>query len=181
MDNQKPFRPIGGRFQKRIEHNINDKIIHSEVRIVGDNIETKVCSLREALALADSFNLDLVEINGNINPPICKIVDYSKFLYEKKKHDKDKKQNHAAEIKEIRLGPNIQDHDVNFKSKHATNFLKQGHKVKITMKFKGREMAFRQNGEIVMLKFITLLEEVGKPEFMPKFEGKQLYVTLTPK
>ncbi len=181
MDNKKPFRSIGGRFQKRAEHNINEHIVHSEVRITGDGIETKICSLNEALKIADSFNLDLVEINGNINPPVCKIVDYSKFLYEKKKRDKDKQQNHAAEIKEIRLGPNIQDHDVDFKSKNAINFLKKGHKVKLTMKFKGREMAFRQNGEIVMLKFITLLEEVGRPEFMPKLEGKQLYVTLIPK
>ncbi len=180
MDNKKSFRP-SGKFQKKYEHNINDMIRHSQVRITGDNIESKICSISEAIAIADSFNLDLVEINSQSNPPVCRIVDYGKFLYEKKKKEKENIQNNKSETKEIQLGPNTQEHDLNFKSKHAIKFLQDGCKVKLTMKFRGREMAFKENGEMVMLKFIQMLEDAGVPEFMPRFEGKNLYVTIRPK
>lgn len=172
------FRP---KFQKKQEHNINEAITHRTVRITGDGIESKVCSTTEALALAQSMEMDLVEINDKANPPVCKIVNYGKFLYEKKKREKDNIQGNKTVLKEIKLGPNTQDNDLSYKSKHAIDFLKSGHKVKISMLFRGREMAFKEKGEIIMLKFIQMLEEIGKPEFLPKFEGKNLFVTITPK
>ena len=176
-----PTNTFKSKFQKQPEHKINDLITHPSIRISGENIESKICTLEEALLLAQEMELDLVEINGKAIPPVCKIVDYGKFLYEQKKKKKEIIQGNKVALKEIRLSPNIQENDINFKSKHAIDFLKDGHKVKISMAFRGRQIAFKQNGEIVMLKFIQLLEEVGKPEFLPKFEGKNLYVTITSK
>lgn len=181
MENEKDKKFFKPKFQKRQEHNINEMIRHDQVRISGDDIESQICSLSEALSIAQSLELDLVEINSQVSPAVCIVVNYGKFLYEKKKKKKEQQKNNSSEIKEIRLGPNTQEHDLNFKSKNAIDFLKKGCKLKLTMKFRGREMAFKQNGEIIMLKFIQMLEEFGKPEFMPKFEGKQLYVTITPK
>lgn len=180
MDNKKPnnFRP---KFQKKYEHRINGMITHHQIRITGDQIESKICSLQEALAIAESLELDLVEINDKATPPVCKIVDYGKFLYDKKKKSKEINQGSKNTLKEIRLGPNTQDNDLGYKSKQAIEFLKEGSKVKVSMMFRGREIAFKDKGELVILKFIQMVEEVGRPEFMPKFEGKNLFVTLTPK
>jgi len=172
------FRP---KFQKKQEHRINNLITHPEVRITGDGIETKICSLSEAIALSEAIGLDLVEINSTTNPPICKIVDYGKFLYEKKKKEKENSSGNKTTLKEIRLGPNTQDNDLVYRSKQAIDFLKEGHKVKISMKFRGREMAFKSKGEIIILKFLQTIEEVGKPEYMPKMEGNNMFVTVTPK
>lgn len=177
---QKPNN-FKSKFQKKYEHRINGMINHHQVRITGDQIESKICSLQEALAIAESLELDLVEINDKATPPVCKIVDYGKFLYDKKKKAKELNQGSKNILKEIRLGPNTQDNDLGYKSKQAIEFLKEGNKVKVSMMFRGREMAFKDKGQLVMLKFIQLVEEVGKAEFVPKFEGKNLFVTLAPK
>lgn len=172
------FRP---KFQKKYEHRINGMITHHQVRITGEDIESKICSTSEAIAIADSLGLDLVEINDKANPPVCKIVDYGKFLYDKKKKEKEINQGNKNILKEVRLGPNTQENDLNYKSKQAIEFLKEGNKVKLSMMFRGREIAFKDNGHKIMLQFIQMLEEFGKPEFLPKFEGKNLFVTIIPK
>lgn len=160
---------------------INEDIQAREIRVVGENIEAKVCSLSEALAMAASLELDLVEISATSNPPVCKIIDFKKFLYEKKKKDKENRSSNKTVTKEIKLGPHIGDHDMEFKTKNAIEFLEKGHKVKAYIKFRGREIAHKEQGEIIMLKFIQALEDVGKPEFLPKMEGKNMYVVITPK
>jgi len=162
-------------------YNINEDVQAHEVRIVGENIESKVCKTSEALAIAKSLNLDLVEISSESKPPVCKVVDFQKFLYEKKKKEKENKNSNKSTTKEIKLGPNIGDHDFEFKLKHAIEFLGRGHKVKAYMQFRGREITHKEQGEIVMLKFTQALEDHGKPEFLPKLEGKNLYVVITPK
>ncbi len=160
---------------------INEDIRATEIRIVGDNIVSEVCSLERARQIADDMNLDLVEINAESNPPICKVVDFKKYLYEKKKKDKDNKKSNKTTTKEIKLGPNIGDHDFDFKLKLAIDFLKKGHKVKAYMQFRGREITHKEQGEIVILKFIQALEDCGKPEFLPKMEGKNMYAVIAPK
>ena len=177
---KKPFN-FKPKFQKRQEHKTNEMITHQNVRITGDGIESKICSSSEALAIAQSMELDLVEINEKAIPPVCKIINYGKFLYEKKKRDKENNQGNKSILKEIKLGPNTQENDLNYKSKHAVEFLKEGNKVKVSMLFRAREITFKERGEIVMLKFLQMIEDFGKPEFMPKFEGKNLFVTVTPK
>lgn len=174
---RKPFKKKGP------EHRINDLILSPTVRVVGDNIVSKVCSIQEALAMAAEQSLDLVEIVSSSETPVCRIVDYQKFLYEKKKKEKEiKKGNKNSVTKEIKLGPNIHDHDIEFKARYAINFLKQGMKVKLSMYFRAREIAFKDRGEIIMLKFIQQLEEYGKPEYLPKMEAnKTLYAVITPK
>ena len=172
------FRP---KFQKKQEHNINNFISHQQVRVIGDGIESKICSLAEALELARSMELDLVETSSTATPPVCKIVDYGKFLYEKKKREKEIKNNNKTETKEIQLGPNTQQNDLDFKSKHALNFLNDGNKVKLSMKFQGRQIAYKEQGEILMLRFLQMIESAGKPEFLPKMEGKSMYVIVSPK
>ena len=137
---------------------------------MGENIEGGIFPIREAQALADEQELDLVEISPTANPPVVKVMDYKKFLYEQKKKQK-----------EIRLGPNIDDHDFNFKLKHAENFLKEGAKVKVDVFFKGRSIIYKDKGEIVLLKFAQELEEVGKVERLPKLEGKRMIMIITPK
>jgi len=149
---------------------------------VGENIETGIYQLRDALAMADEQELDLVEISPKANPPVCKIMDYKKFLYEQKKKQKEMKAKTAKiVVKEIRLGPNIDDHDFNFKLKHAINFLQDGAKVKVEVFFKGRSIIYKDKGEIVLLKFAQELEEYGKVERMPKLEGKRMIMIMTPK
>lgn len=160
---------------------INENIKASQVRVVGDNIISEVCSINEAIKMANELNLDLVEISPDASPPVCKIVDFQKFLYEKKKKEKDSKNSNKATLKEIKLGPNIGDHDMTFKVKNSIEFIQKGHKVKAFLKFKGREMTHKSKGEIVLLKFITALEDYGKPEFLPKMEGTSMYVIITPK
>ncbi|MFI3267571.1 MAG: translation initiation factor IF-3, partial [Rikenellaceae bacterium] len=163
-------------------HKINDKITAKQVRIVGDEIESKVLSIAEALKIADQQNLDLVEISPKAEPPVCRIVDYQKFLYQQKRKAKEiKAKTTKVVIKEIRFGPNTDDHDYNFKLKHAENFLKDGSKVKAYVFFRGREIVFKDQGEILLLRFATDLEELAKVEQLPKLEGKRMILILAPK
>lgn len=169
--------------EKEAAHKINDKITAQQVRLVGENLETPtVLSLRDALKMADEMSLDLVEISPNAEPPVCRIVDYQKFLYQQKKKAKEIKAKQVkVVVKEIRFGPNTDDHDYNFKLKHAENFLKEGAKVKSYVFFRGRQIVFKDQGEILLLRFATDLEEWGKVEQMPKLEGKRMIMMLAPK
>jgi len=153
------------------------------VRVVGDNIEEpRVMPLREAMRMADEMNLDLVEISPAANPPVCRIVDYQKFLYQQKRKAKEIKAKQVkVVIKEIRFGPQTDDHDYNFKLKHAENFIKEGAKVKAYVFFRGRSITFKEQGEILLLRFATDLEAIAKVEMMPKLEGKKMNMILAPK
>jgi translation initiation factor IF-3 len=152
------------------------------VRVVGEGIEPGIFPLKEALQIADNAGLDLVEISPTANPPVCKVVDYQKYLYEQKRKQKEMKAKAAKVIvKEIRLGPNTDDHDFNFKLKHAIKFLQDGCKVKVDVFFKGRSIVYKEQGEIILLKFAQELIEYGKPEQLPKLEGKRMIMILTPK
>jgi translation initiation factor IF-3 len=149
---------------------------------VGDNVETGIYQLRDALALAEEQELDLVEISPKANPPVCKIMDYKKYLYEQKKKQKEIKAKTAKiVVKEIRLGPNIDEHDFNFKLKHAIKFLQDGAKVKVDVFFKGRSIIYKDKGEFVLLRFAQELEEYGKVEKLPKLEGKRMIMIIAPK
>ena len=154
-----------------------------QVRLVGDNIENPgIYPLREALRIADEMELDLVEISPKADPPVCKIIDYSKFLYQQKKKQKEMKAKSVkVVVKEIRFGPQTDEHDFNFKLKHAEKFLKDGAKVKAFVFFKGRSILFKEQGEILLLKLATALEELGSVEQMPKLEGKRMTMFITPK
>ena len=161
---------------------MNELIKAPVVRVVGENIQTGIYNIREALRIAEELELDLVEISPTANPPVCKVVDYKKFLYEKKKKQKEIKANSAKiVIKEIRLSPNIDDHDFNFKLKHAIKFLEEGAKVKVDVFFKGRSIIYKEQGEYVLLKFAADLEEFGKVEQLPKLEGKRMMMVVAPK
>ncbi|MDE7069315.1 MAG: translation initiation factor IF-3 [Alistipes sp.] len=164
-------------------HRINDEITASQVRIVGENVEQPlVLSLREALKLADEMEMDLIEISPKADPPVCRIADYQKFLYQQKRKAKELKANQTkVVIKEIRFGPQTDDHDYNFKLKHAENFLKEGSKVKAYVFFRGRSIVFKEQGEILLLRFATDLEELAKVESMPKLDGKKMNMILAPK
>ncbi|MBC8487189.1 MAG: translation initiation factor IF-3 [Bacteroidetes bacterium] len=152
------------------------------VRVVGENIEGGIFSIREALNMADDLELDLVEISPTANPPVCKVIDYKKFLYERKKKQKEIKAKTAkVVVKEIRLGPHTDDHDFNFKLRHAEKFLQDGAKVKVDVFFKGRSIIYKDKGEIILLRFAQELEEYGKVEQMPKLEGKRMIMILTSK
>ena len=164
------------------QHRINEQIRAKEVRIVGDNIEPTVVSIHEALRIAEENEADLVEISPNAVPPVCRIIDYSKFLYQLKKKQKELKAKQVKiEVKEIRFGPQTDDHDYNFKLKHAENFLKEGAKVKAYVFFRGRSIVFKEQGEILLLRFATDLEEIAKVEVMPALEGKKMNMILAPK
>ena len=153
-----------------------------EVRIVGDNIESRVVSIAEALRLAQAEELDLVEISPKAEPPVCRIIDYQKFLYQQKRKAKELKARATkVVVKEIRFGPNTDDHDYNFKLKHAQNFLQEGAKVKAYVFFRGREIVFKDQGEILLLRFAQDLEELAKVEQMPRLEGKRMILILAPK
>lgn len=168
--------------KKEPDHRINENIRSAEVRLVGDNVEQGVYPVRQALAMAEELELDLVEISPNANPPVCKIIDYSKFVYEQKKKLKEIKANaKQTVIKEIRFGPNTNEHDFDFKLKHAIKFLENGEKVRAYVHFKGRAIVFKERGEILLLKFAQALEEYGKVELMPKLEGKRMFITVAPK
>jgi len=152
------------------------------LRVVGENVEVNIYSLRDALRIAEQQELDLVEISPKATPPVCRIIDYKKFLYEQKKKQKEIKAKSAkVVVKEVRLGPNIDDHDFEFKLKHAEKFLTEGAKVKVEVFFRGRTIVYKDKGEIVMLRFAQELEEVGKVERMPKLEGKRMIMIITPK
>ena len=183
---QRPFNRGGykGRFapRKEPEHRINHYIRVPQVRLVGDNVEVGVYPTQEALRMAQAQQLDLVEISPNADPPVCKIIDYNKFLYDKKKKEKEMKaKSKASEVKEIRFTPGTDDHDFDFKAKHAEKFLKDGNKVKAYVQFKGRAIQFKERGELVLLKFAERLAEVGLPEGLPKLEGKRMLMVLAPK
>jgi len=152
------------------------------VRVVGYEIEAEVMSIQEALRLADQLELDLVEISPNADPPVCKIIDYQKFLYQQKKKQKEIKAKAAKiVVKEIRFGPNTDDHDYNFKLRHAIKFLEDGAKVRAYVFFKGRSILFKEKGEVLLLRFANDLEEYGKVEQLPRLEGKRMIISLSSK
>ncbi len=167
---------------KEPQHRINEAIRAAKVRVVGEDVETGVYPLREALAMADAAGLDLVEISPNAEPPVCRIIDYSKFLYQLKKKQKEMKAKSVkVVIKEIRFGPQTDDHDFNFKLKHAKEFLQEGAKVRAYVFFKGRSILFKDQGSDLLARFISELEDFGKVEATPKLEGKKMIVVLAPK
>ncbi len=169
--------------EKEMPHRINDKIRGvMEVRLVGDNVPQGVYPIAQAIRIADEQNLDLVEIAPNAQPPVCRVIDYQKFLYQQKRKEKEQKQKSAkVVVKEIRFGPQTDEHDYNFKLKHAQEFLKEGSKVKAYVFFKGRSILFKEQGELLLARFANDLEEFGKPEQMPKLEGKRMIVNIAPK
>src|SRR5690606_19482735 len=174
----KPRLPI----RREAEHRINQHIRATQVRVVGENIEPGVYSIEEARRMAEELEVDLVEISPNADPPVCRLMDYNKFLYEKKKRDKEQKaKSKQSEVKEIRFTPNTDDHDFDFKAKHAEKFLQDGHKVKCFVQFKGRSILFQSRGELLLLKFAERLAEVGALESMPKMEGRRMFAIFTPK
>jgi len=176
-------RRVDNRDDDKLFFRINNQIRVREVRLVGDNIENPgVYSIQQALKLADELELDLVEISPKAEPPVCKITDYQKFLYQQKKKQKEIKAKAVkVVVKEIRFGPNTDDHDFNFKLRHAEKFLQEGAKVKAYVFFKGRSILFKEQGEILLLRFANELEEIGKLEMMPKLEGKRMTIFISPK
>ena len=168
--------------KKEAEHKINRFITSGEIRIVGDNVEPDIYPLAKGLEMADEQGLDLVEISPKAVPPVCRIIDYNKFLFEKKKKEKEiKAKAKQTVIKDIRFGPNTDDHDFQFKLKHAISFLESGEKVRAFVHFKGRSIVYKDRGEILLLKFAQALEDVGKVELLPKLEGKRMFLTLGPR
>jgi translation initiation factor IF-3 len=183
-----PPRPPRGAFNPRFkkeqqqEHRTNHMIKVPEVRLVGENIEPGIYATAEAAKIAKEQELDLVEISPGANPPVCKIIDYNKFLYEEKKKKKEQKaKSKTSEVKEIRFTPNTDDHDFEFKVKHAEKFLQDGDKVKAHVQFKGRAIMFKERGELLLLKFADSLKDVGALEGLPKMEGKRMLVMFAPK
>lgn len=163
-------------------HFINEKIKAPVVRVVGENVEQGIYNIKDALAIAQRLELDLVEISPTANPPVCKITDYKKFLYELKRKQKEIKAKSAKiVVKEIRLGPNTDEHDFNFKLKHAIKFLEEGAKVKVEVLFRGRSIVYKDQGEIKLLQFASLLEDYGKVEKLPLLEGKRMIMIIAPK
>ncbi|WP_317206765.1 translation initiation factor IF-3 [Psychroserpens luteolus] len=170
------------RVVKEDQHKINSKIRAEKVRLVGDNVDVGIYSIKEALAIADDQGLDLVEISPKADPPVCKVMDYKKFLYEQKKREKALKAKASkVTIKEIRFGPQTDDHDYEFKKKHAEKFLKDGAKLKAFVFFKGRSIIFKEQGQILLLRLAQDLEELGKVEQMPRLEGKRMTMFIAPK
>ncbi len=194
---KRPFNPDFRRNQQQNQNQpqnrLNDQIRVPEVRLVGDNleeissiigqqIESGVYPTRKVREWADQAELDLVEISPNANPPVVRIIDYNKFLYEKKKKEKEIKAKAAKTvIKEIRFGPNTDDHDFEFKMRHARSFLEEGAKVKAYVQFKGRAIVFKDRGELILLKLIKELEDLGGAEYLPKLEGRRMHTVIAPK
>lgn len=163
-------------------YRINHQIIAREVRVVGDDIQSQVLPLAKAISLAESKGLDLVEISPTATPPVCRVIDYSKFLYQQKKRQKEMKAKQVKiDVKEIRFGPQTDDHDYNFKLKHAREFLQEGNKVKAYVFFRGRSIVFKEQGEVLLLRFANDLEEDGKVEQMPELLGKRMTMFIGPK
>ena len=176
---QKPRR--GNERSSKDPYNTNEHIRAKEVRLVGDNVEQGIYPIEKALRIAEQQGLDLIEISPNAEPPVCRILDYQKYLYQQKKRQKEQKAKAAkVVVKEIRLGPQTDDHDYNFKLKHAIGFLKEGSKVKAYVFFRGRSILFKEQGEVLLLRFANDLEEYGKVEMMPVLEGKRMIIMLTP-
>ena len=166
----------------KTQYRVNEQIRARDVRIVGDDIESTVMPLRDALRLAEQKGVDLVEISPNAEPPVCRLIDYSKFLYQQKKRQKEMKAKQVkVDVKEIRFGPQTDDHDYNFKLKHAMGFLADGDKVKAYVFFRGRSILFKEQGEVLLLRFAQDLEEYGKVESMPVLEGKRMIMFIAPK
>jgi len=166
----------------KMQYRINDRIRAREVRLVGDNVEQGIYSIQEALALAEEQQLDLVEISPNAVPPVCRIIDYQKFLYQQKKRQKEQRaKSTKIVVKEISFGPQTDEHDYNFKLKHAKTFLEEGSKVKAYVFFKGRSILFKEQGEVLLLRFANDLEDYAKVESMPVLEGKRMIIMLAPK
>ena len=182
-NNQQQRDPRGRRPQQENPNRINDEITAPQVRVVGDNVpEAQVLPIREALRLADEMELDLIEISPKADPPVCRIADYQKFLYQLKRKAKEIKANQTkVVIKEIRFGPQTDDHDYNFKLKHAQEFLKEGNKVKAYVFFRGRSIVFKEQGELLLARFAADLEEFGKADNVPNLEGKRMIMFLSPK
>lgn len=167
---------------KEDQHKINQKINVPEVRVVGEGIEPGVYPIAKALQMAQDAGLDLVMITEKAVPPVCRIVDYKKFLYEQKKKEKElKAKQQKVTIKEIRFGPQTDDHDYEFKKRHARSFLEEGSKLKAYVFFKGRSIIFKDQGEILLLKLAQELEDIGKVEQLPKLEGKRMIMMMAPK
>ena len=163
-------------------NNINEHIRAREVRLVGDNVTPGIYPIQQARAIAEELELDLVEITAQSDPPVCKILDYQKYLYQQKKKQKEiKAKASKVVVKEIRFGPQTDDHDYNFKLKHAIGFLQEGAKVKAYVFFKGRSILFKEQGEVLLLRFANDLEEYAKVESMPLLEGKRMIIMLAPK
>jgi translation initiation factor IF-3 len=173
IDSKKP--------NQKSQYRINEQIHVREVRVVSED-GSSVMSIRQALDLAQQQGVDLVEISPNAEPPVCRLIDYSKFLYQQKKKAKEIKQKQVKiEVKEIRFGPQTDDHDYNFKLKHAKEFLEEGNKVRAYVFFRGRSILFKEQGEVLLLRFANDLEEYGKVEQMPKLEGKKMFLFIAPK
>lgn len=169
---------------EKIKNNyrINEQIRSREVRLVGDDVESAVMPTHKAIQLAEQKGVDLVEISPNAQPPVCRLIDYSKFLYHQKKRQKELKAKQVKiEVKEIRFGPQTDEHDYNFKLKHAKDFLTEGDKVKAYVFFRGRSILFKEQGEVLLLRFANDLEEYGKVEQMPVLEGKRMIIFIAPK
>ena len=167
---------------KQAPNNINEHIRAREVRLVGDNVTPGIYSIHEARKIAEELELDLVEISPNAEPPVCKVLDYQKYLYQQKKKAKEiKAKSTKVVVKEIRFGPQTDDHDYNFKLKHAIGFLQEGAKVKAYVFFKGRSILFKEQGEVLLLRFANDLEDYGKVEQMPLLEGKRMIIMISPK
>ena len=176
-DNRKPFIK-----REEDQHRINEKIMAREIRLIMDGAEPIVISTADAMKMAEEQDVDLVEISPNANPPVCKLMDYRKFLYNQKRKEKELKAKQSkVELKEIRFGPNTDEHDFNFKLAHARKFLEQGNKLKAYVFFRGRTIVFKDRGEILLLKFVTELEDVGTVEQLPKLEGKRMIIMINTK
>ena len=166
----------------KFQYRVNGQIRAREVRIVGDDVESVVMPTSKALQMAEQKGLDLVEISPNAQPPVCRMIDYSKLLYQQKKRQKELKAKQVkVEVKEIRFGPQTDEHDYNFKLKHAKEFLSDGDKVKAYVFFRGRSILFKEQGEVLLLRFANDLEEYGKVEQMPVLEGKRMIIFIAPK
>jgi translation initiation factor IF-3 len=166
----------------KVTYRVNAQIRVPQVRIVGDGIESQVVSTSRALQMADDMGVDLVEISPNAEPPVCRLIEFSKFIYQQKKHAKEVKAKQVkVEVKEIRFGPQTDDHDYEFKLKHAKGFLSEGDKVKAYVFFKGRSILFKEQGEVLLLRFAQDLEDYGKVESMPTLDGKRMAMYIAPK
>lgn len=173
--------PRGQRQQAKDQYATNEQIRAREVRLVGDNVEQGIYPIQKALRIAHDQELDLVEISPTAEPPVCRVLDYQKFLYQQKKKQKEQKAKATkVVVKEIRFGPQTDDHDYNFKLKHAQGFLKEGSKVKAYVFFRGRSILFKEQGELLLLRFANDLEDLGKVEMMPVLEGKRMTIMLSP-
>lgn len=165
-----------------MQHRVNERIRVKEVRLVGENVEQGVYSIEQARQIAEEQGLDLVEISPNAEPPVCRVTDYQKFLYQQKKREKELKAKATkVVVKEIRFGPQTDDHDYNFKLKHAIEFLNDGSKIKAYVFFKGRSILFKEQGEVLLLRFANDLEEYAKVDQLPLLEGKRMIIQLSPK